>query len=82
MVPSGNSTEETVQQLLTILDNNDIVTDRGNSKFPEDAHWAAELQEHGIHYIDAGTSGGIWGLQIRLLPDGGRGKRTRESISP
>ena len=82
MVPSGNPTEETVQHLGTILDNNDIVIDGGNTKFHDDVRRAAGLQKRGIHYVDAGTSGGIWGLQIRLLPDGGRGKRTRESISP
>jgi len=64
MVPSGIPTEETVQHLRTILDNNDIVIDGGNTKFHDDVRRAAGLQKHGIHYVDAGTSGGIWGLQI------------------
>jgi len=64
MVPSGNPTEETVQHLRTILDNNDIVIDGGNTKFHDDVRRAAGLQKRGIHYVDAGTSGGIWGLQI------------------
>jgi 6-phosphogluconate dehydrogenase len=64
MVPSGNPTEETVQHLGTILDNNDIVIDGGNTKFHDDVRRAAGLQKRGIHYVDAGTSGGIWGLQI------------------
>jgi len=64
MVPSGQPTEDTVQQLLTILDKNDIVIDGGNTKFHDDVRRAADLQKRGILYVDAGTSGGIWGLQI------------------
>jgi 6-phosphogluconate dehydrogenase len=64
MVPSGNPTEETVQHLGTILDNNDIIIDGGNTKFHDDVRRAGGLQKRGIHYVDAGTSGGIWGLQI------------------
>jgi 6-phosphogluconate dehydrogenase len=64
MVPSGQPTEETVQHLGTILDKNDIIIDGGNTKFHDDVRRAADLQAHGIHYVDAGTSGGIWELQI------------------
>lgn len=64
MVPSGQPTEDTVQHLRTILDDNDIVIDGGNTKFHDDVRRAADLQKRGIHYVDAGTSGGIWGLQI------------------
>jgi len=64
MVPSGQPTEDTVQQLLTILDKNDIVIDGGNTKFHDDVRRAADLQKRGVLYVDAGTSGGIWGLQI------------------
>jgi 6-phosphogluconate dehydrogenase len=64
MVPSGQPTEDTVQHLRTVLDENDIVIDGGNTKFHDDVRRAADLQKQGIHYVDAGTSGGIWGLQI------------------
>ena len=64
MVPSGQPTEETVQHLGTILEANDIIIDGGNTKFHDDVRRAADLHTRGIHYIDAGTSGGIWGLQI------------------
>ena len=64
MVPSGQPTEDTVQHLRTILDDNDIVIDGGNTKFHDDVRRAANLQKRGIHYVDAGTSGGIWGLKI------------------
>jgi 6-phosphogluconate dehydrogenase len=64
MVPSGQPTEDTVQQLRTIMNDNDIVIDGGNTKFHDDVRRAADLQKGGIHYVDAGTSGGIWGLQV------------------
>jgi 6-phosphogluconate dehydrogenase len=64
MVPSGQPTEETVQLLGRILEANDIIIDGGNTKFHDDVRRATDLHSRGIHYIDAGTSGGIWGLQI------------------
>ena len=64
MVPSGEPTEETIRHLSTILDKDDIVIDGGNTKFDDDVRRAADLQKRSIHYVDAGTSGGIWGLQI------------------
>ncbi len=64
MVPSGNPTEETIRHLWTILEEDDIVIDGGNTKFHDDVRRATDLQKRSIHYVDAGTSGGIWGLQI------------------
>jgi len=64
MVPSGDPTEDTIRHLSTILDKDDIVIDGGNTKFHDDVRRAADLQKRSIHYVDAGTSGGIWGLQI------------------
>lgn len=64
MVPSGDPTEETIRHLWTILEEDDIVVDGGNTKFHDDVRRAADLQKRSIHYVDAGTSGGIWGLQI------------------
>ena len=64
MVPSGPPTEETVQTVGRLLDANDIIVDGGNTQFHDDVRRAAGLQKRGIYYVDAGTSGGIWGLQI------------------
>jgi len=64
MVPSGDPTEETIRHLSTILEKNDIVIDGGNTKFHDDVRRAADLHKRNIHYVDAGTSGGIWGLQV------------------
>ncbi len=64
MVPSGDPTEDTIRHLSTILEKDDIVIDGGNTKFHDDVRRAADLKKRNIHYVDAGTSGGIWGLQI------------------
>ncbi len=64
MVPSGPPTEETVQTVGTLLEKDDIIVDGGNTQFHDDVRRAAELKKKGIYYVDAGTSGGVWGLQI------------------
>lgn len=62
MVPAGAPTEATVQQLAQLFEPGDIIIDGGNSYFKDDARRAKELAAKGIHYVDAGTSGGLWGL--------------------
>jgi 6-phosphogluconate dehydrogenase len=61
MVPAGELTENTVMALSGLLDKNDIVIDGGNSYFKDDVRRAKILAEKGIHYLDVGTSGGVWG---------------------
>jgi 6-phosphogluconate dehydrogenase len=63
MVPSGDATEQTVQALSELLQSGDIVVDGGNSNFRDSIARAEMLAEAGIDFVDAGTSGGIWGLQ-------------------
>jgi 6-phosphogluconate dehydrogenase len=62
MVPSGPITDETIVSLADVLTAGDLVIDGGNSRYTEDAPHAKLLGEKGIAYIDAGVSGGIWGL--------------------
>ncbi|MGI8908705.1 MAG: phosphogluconate dehydrogenase (NAD(+)-dependent, decarboxylating) [Candidatus Sumerlaeaceae bacterium] len=62
MVPAGAPTESTVQQLAELFEAGDIIIDGGNSYFKDDARRATELRQRGIHYVDVGTSGGLWGL--------------------
>jgi 6-phosphogluconate dehydrogenase len=62
MVPSGAPTESTVEALAGLLSRDDVVIDGGNTNFHDDVRRAEQLQAKGIHYVDAGTSGGIWGL--------------------
>jgi len=61
MVPSGELTEKTVMALADLLDENDIIIDGGNSFYKDDVRRAKILAEKGIHYVDVGTSGGVWG---------------------
>jgi len=62
MVPAGKITDETIQKLLNLLEKGDTVIDGGNSNYKETVQHGELLAEKGIHFIDCGTSGGIWGL--------------------
>ena len=62
MLPAGQITEGTIAHLGSILSEGDIVIDGGNTYYKDDVRRAAELQKSGIHYVDVGTSGGVWGL--------------------
>jgi 6-phosphogluconate dehydrogenase len=62
MVPSGDPTEQTVQQLGGLLSAGNIVIDGGNSNYKDSMRRAAMLKDMGIHFVDVGTSGGVWGL--------------------
>lgn len=63
MVPSGEPTEKTIIELSSLLSANDIVIDGGNSNYKDSVRHAKELAENKIRFLDAGTSGGIWGLK-------------------
>ncbi len=63
MVPAGAPTESTVAALGDLLSADDTIVDGGNTNFKDDVRRAHALSAKGIHYVDAGTSGGIWGLQ-------------------
>jgi 6-phosphogluconate dehydrogenase len=64
MVPAGDATEAQIAELLAHLEPGDTIIDGGNTNFHDDVRRHAALKEKGIGYIDAGTSGGIWGLQV------------------
>ena len=63
MVPAGDATESTVSELAQHLASGDVLVDGGNSYFKDDVRRARELAKKGIRYVDAGTSGGVWGLE-------------------
>ena len=63
MVPSGEPTEDTVMNLGDLLSEGDTIIDGGNSNYKDTVRRGETLKEKGIHYIDVGTSGGVWGLQ-------------------
>ncbi|HEV8588326.1 MAG TPA: NAD(P)-binding domain-containing protein, partial [Pyrinomonadaceae bacterium] len=63
MVPAGDATERTVNDLAARLEPNDIIIDGGNSYFKDDVRRSKALREKQINYVDVGTSGGVWGLE-------------------
>ena len=63
MVPSGDPVDQTIDQLLAGLAKGDVIIDGGNSNYKDSIRRAEKMKTHGMHFIDAGTSGGIWGLQ-------------------
>jgi 6-phosphogluconate dehydrogenase len=63
MVPAGKPTEDTVRALSGLLDKGDTLIDGGNSNYQDTVRLGAWLKKKGLHYVDVGTSGGIWGLK-------------------
>ncbi len=63
MIPAGAATDKTVGALAEKMDAGDIIIDGGNSNFKDDIRRAKELSPKGIHYVDTGTSGGVWGVE-------------------
>jgi 6-phosphogluconate dehydrogenase len=64
MVPSGKITEDTFQTLLRVAEAGDVIVDGGNSNFHDSQRRYAEAREHGVKFVDAGVSGGVWGLEL------------------
>ena len=63
MLPAGDITQQYVDQLITLLNQGDILIDGANSYYKDSMRRAVQVAEHGIHFIDAGVSGGVWGLE-------------------
>ena len=82
MLPAGGPTEDTVAALRTILKAGDVVIDGGNTFFKDDVRRAKACAEIGIHYVDVGTSGGIWGLDRGYCLMIGGEKQVVEMLGP
>ncbi len=82
MLPAGEPTEDMIRSLVDLLSPKDILIDGGNSFFREDVRRAAELEPRGIRYLDAGVSGGIWGLQEGYCTMVGGEREAFEHIEP
>ncbi len=79
MVPAGDATEAMIRELAEQLEPGDTIIDGGNTNFHDDVRRHAMVSEQGLRYVDAGTSGGIWGLQVGYcLMVGG----DREAVEP
>ncbi len=63
MVPAGEITDKTIGAMSEVLEEGDVILDGGNSHYHDDIRHAGELREKGIHHVDIGTSGGVWGLE-------------------
>ena len=82
MVPSGPPTEETVQAVSALLAPGDVIIDGGNTRFHDDVRRSKELATRKLQYIDAGTSGGIWGLKNGYCLMVGGNKEAVDRLAP
>jgi 6-phosphogluconate dehydrogenase len=63
MVPAGEITDKTIRAVAEVFEPGDVIIDGGNTHYRDDIRHAAELRERGIHHVDCGTSGGVFGLE-------------------
>jgi 6-phosphogluconate dehydrogenase len=82
MVPAGDPTEQTVDALAQKFGPGDTIIDGGNSYYKDDARRSQKLKDRGIHYIDVGTSGGVWGLERGYCMMIGGPKEAVERLDP
>jgi 6-phosphogluconate dehydrogenase len=82
MVPAGDPTEKTVDEVSRYLDADDVVIDGGNTYYRDDIRRAAALKGRDVHYVDVGTSGGVWGLEEGYSIMVGGEKHVVDSLSP
>ena len=82
MVPAGDITESSVQTLKGLLEAGDTIVDGGNSNWHDDQRRASELDAVGIHYVDVGTSGGVWGLEVGYCMMVGGHKESVDRFAP
>jgi 6-phosphogluconate dehydrogenase len=82
MLPAGRITEQTIEQLGGLLQADDIVIDGGNTFYKDDIRRAKALREKRIHYVDVGTSGGVWGLERGYCMMVGGDKETVDHLDP
>jgi 6-phosphogluconate dehydrogenase len=82
MVPAGDPTQQTVEKLADLMDEGDLIIDGGNSRWTDDKARAEQLEPNGIQYVDAGTSGGVWGLQVGYCMMVGGPDEAVERLSP
>jgi 6-phosphogluconate dehydrogenase len=82
MLPAGKPVDEHIERLRHLLEKGDILIEGGNSFYQDDIRHERELRPYGIHYVDAGVSGGIWGLKIGYCLMIGGDKRIYQFLEP
>jgi 6-phosphogluconate dehydrogenase len=82
MVPSGEITERSFQEALSVLEPGDTLVDGGNSYFKDSVRRHAEAKERGVHFVDVGVSGGIWGLEVGFCLMAGGDEAPTRALEP
>src|SRR5438270_331739 len=82
MVPAGDPTEGTVEELAKLLERGDTIVDGGNSRWTDDKRRAKALSKQGISYVDVGVSGGVWGLEVGYCMMVGGPRKAVTALSP
>ena len=82
MLPAGGITEATIDELTKWMENGDVIIDGGNSFWQDDVRRGKALKERGIHYVDVGTSGGVWGIERGYCMMIGGDKAVVERLDP
>jgi 6-phosphogluconate dehydrogenase len=82
MLPAGKPTDDLIDLLLPVLDKGDVIVDGGNSHFQVTKERAARALSHGVHFVDCGTSGGIWGYANGYCLMVGGHKRAVKQVEP
>jgi 6-phosphogluconate dehydrogenase len=82
MVPAGDPTQQTIDALAGLLEAGDTIIDGGNTNWHDDVRRASALDEQGIHYIDVGVSGGVWGLEVGYCMMVGGPNRSIKLLKP
>ncbi len=82
MVPAGDATEAMIRELAGLLEPGDTIVDGGNTNFHDDVRRHAMVAEQGLRYVDAGTSGGVWGLQVGYCMMVGGDRDAVEPLEP
>jgi 6-phosphogluconate dehydrogenase len=82
MVPAGDITDKTIASLAEVLEEGDTVIDGGNTHYVDDIRHATMLRERGIHHVDVGTSGGVWGFERGFCLMIGGEKEIVDHLSP
>ena len=81
-VPSGDATDQMIEQLAAVLEPGDVIVDAGNSRFHDSRRHAEELAAKGIEWLDMGVSGGVWGLQVGFCAMLGGKREVFERFEP
>jgi len=82
MVPAGDPTQQTIEKLLTLLSDGDLIVDGGNSKWTESVARHQQCASAGVQFIDVGTSGGVWGLEVGYCMMAGGEQEAVDRLAP